>query len=236
MREFTNCTTIFPSGESPRGSEYAVTGPSIRLSSPLHQTSALLAFLGLVAGTGRTFGPSAVYDIQRTSNVSYHVSLPSSVRGVFLGIREKLVATRHYFGLSVTDLARVLRVGRPTVYSWIREQSLPSRIHVKRIEALANLAEEWRIMLPHSVKSQLQARVSGRKSLLDYLSEEQLDEQAIRHTLTILKGRLEQQQETRSWRDRSPAEYAKSRGFPEVPRRLFKRNLGPIVGSNRHVS
>ena len=217
MREFTNCTTIFPSGESPRGSEYAVTGPSIRLSSPLHQTSALLAFLGLVAGTGSTFGPSAVYDIQRTSNVSYHVSLPSSVRGVFLGIREKLVATRHYFGLSVTDLARVLRVGRPTVYSWIREQSLPSRIH-------------------HSVKSQLQARVSGRKSLLDYLSEEQLDEQAIRHTLTILKGRLEQQQETRSWRDRSPAEYAKSRGFPEVPRRLFKRNLGPIVGSNRHVS
>jgi hypothetical protein len=47
---------------------------------------------------------------------------------------------------------------------------------------------------------------------------------------------LEQQQQVRAIRDQSPAEYAKSRGFAEVPRRLFKRNLDRVIGSGRDVS
>ncbi len=234
MPEYANRTTISPSSQTSMSIGPESTTATGRLPGPAHQASAFLAFLGLVAGTGSTFGPNAIPDVRSTS-ISYHISLPSPDRSVFLSVRERLVAIRHYFGLSVSDLARILRVGRPTVYSWMREQSLPNRKHVERVESLASLAEAWRLASRHPIGPQLRSRVKGSKSLLEHMSEEELDEQAMRRTFTTIKARLEQQQ-VRAIRDQSPAEYAKSRGFAEVPRRLFKRNLARVIGSSRDVS
>jgi len=236
MPEYADRTTIFASNQTSMSIGPESTTATGRFPGPAHQASAFLAFLGLVAGTGSTFGPNAVPDVRSTSNVSYHISLPSPDRSVFLSVRERLVAIRHYFGLSVSDLARILRVGRPTVYSWMREQSLPNRKHVERVERLASLAEAWRLASRHPIGPQLRSRVKGSKSLLEHMSEEELDEQAMRRTFTTIKSRLEQQQQVRAIRDQSPAEYAKSRGFAEVPRRLFKRNLDRVIGSGRDVS
>ncbi len=235
MREYELHTTIFPSNVP--GINVGAEGTKAlgRLPTPLHQASAVLAFLGLVAGTGSTFGPNAVHGGQST-NVSYRISLPSPGQRALLSVRDRLVAIRHYFGLSISDLARILRVGRPTVYAWMRERSLPSSGHVDRIERLATLAEAWRLASRHPIGSQLRSRGKGGKSLLEYLSDEQLDEQAVRRIFTSLKARLEQQQQVRAVRGQSPAEYAKSHGFAEVPRRVLKRNLGLLAGSRRVVS
>lgn len=47
------------------------------------------------------------------------------------------------FGLSVTDLASVLGVERPTIYSWLRDGSTPAPARLARVRRVLGLADIW---------------------------------------------------------------------------------------------
>lgn len=47
------------------------------------------------------------------------------------------------FGLSITDLASVLGVERPTVYSWLRDGSTPAAARLVRVRLVLGLADTW---------------------------------------------------------------------------------------------
>ncbi|MGP6206077.1 helix-turn-helix domain-containing protein [Microbacterium sp. F2] len=47
------------------------------------------------------------------------------------------------FGLSVTDLAAVLGVERPTIYSWLKDGSTPAPARLARVQQVLALADTW---------------------------------------------------------------------------------------------
>jgi hypothetical protein len=56
----------------------------------------------------------------------------------------KLVDTvRSAFKLSITELASVLRVQRPTVYSWLKDNPELRQENEERLRLMASLADEW---------------------------------------------------------------------------------------------
>lgn len=47
------------------------------------------------------------------------------------------------FGLSVTELAAVLGVERPTIYSWLKDGSTPAPARLARVKQVLALADTW---------------------------------------------------------------------------------------------
>jgi transcriptional regulator with XRE-family HTH domain len=73
---------------------------------------------------------------------------------------------RSSFGLSVTDLATVLGVERPTVYSWLKDQSTPAAARLERMDLVLRLADTWTASAGGGYAPDLTAAVSEGVSLL----------------------------------------------------------------------
>jgi DNA-binding transcriptional regulator YiaG len=73
---------------------------------------------------------------------------------------------RSSFGLSVTDLAAVLGVERPTVYSWLKDQSTPAAARLERMDLVLRLADTWTASAGGGYTPDLTAAVSDGVSLL----------------------------------------------------------------------
>ena len=78
----------------------------------------------------------------------------SRVRVVVAGVESSVVKPddpissmvnriRLAFGLSVTDLAAVLGVERPTIYSWLKDGSTPAPARLTRVRQVLTLADTW---------------------------------------------------------------------------------------------
>lgn len=67
------------------------------------------------------------------------------------------------FGLSVSDLAQVLHVERPTIYAWLDERWVPKEDNVRRVTQVYRHARYW---AKHNRKAlsdkQLSSKVSGQ--------------------------------------------------------------------------
>lgn len=93
------------------------------------------------------------------------------------GVREPsetLALIQSTFRLSITALAAVLRVERPTIYSWLRSTATPTVANSQRIERVAGLAEHWLSLSGGQPLKDLRVEVLSGKSLLDLLLEEHL--------------------------------------------------------------
>lgn len=98
------------------------------------------------------------------------VELPGPTRDP----REALELIQSALGLSVTALATVMRVERPTIYAWLRASSTPTAANTARIERIAELAEYWLSISGGEAVNDLRAGVLDGKTLLELLSEEHL--------------------------------------------------------------
>src|SRR6266851_2653713 len=79
---------------------------------------------GLLVGTGGTM-TMEMLDVKSPTGSAIVFRFPSTykrrqVQAPFLLPQEQLAGIRRYLSLSVSDLAKVLRVERPTVYSWLK--------------------------------------------------------------------------------------------------------------------
>ena len=97
-------------------------------------------------------------------------------------IAEKLSAIFAFFGLSKSDLARILHVSRPSFYAWLKGQSEPGSEDMRTIHKLYSLiepseTETWSPIFYGYIKRPLR---EFKKSLIEALSEPELDEEEIR--------------------------------------------------------
>ena len=88
-----------------------------------------------------------------------------------------------------SELARILRVSRPTVYDWLGGGQ-PNADNVTRIRTLLQLLWESRVtpanpLFPRFVRSAVEP---GGQRLLDVLAEETIDEAAVRSAVGRAKG------------------------------------------------
>ena len=128
-------------------------------------------------------------------------------------ISETLLRLRAHFSLNTSELARVLGVERPTIYSWGKENVALRKQHHARLLALDRLVRFWTRLSPRPLGTLKNAGV-GNRTLIDLLSDTSVSENTICEALRELAGRppLDEQQV----RQRSIAEIARDRGWPKV--------------------
>jgi DNA-binding XRE family transcriptional regulator len=96
-----------------------------------------------------------------------------------LDTHEKLAGIRRYLSMNVTDMAKALRVGRPTIYSWLRDEPNLRANHARRLEAVYKSARAWRKISSKPVGEFLNRSLTQGPTLLNLFSAKALDEAAI---------------------------------------------------------
>lgn len=141
-------------------------------------------------------------------------------------IAEKLDQIRNAFGLSMTALAKALQSSRASIYNWYETE--PHRDDaLKRIEALHDIARQWKEMNPyHYAPGKLmKQKLADGPSLLERLSEERLDNESIQRGLEGLLLLMEKQ---RKRMDRAKARSAKVSAEDESHEELMERLTGTV--------
>ena len=112
---------------------------------------------------------------------SHHIST--------LPVADQVRELQTALSVNKSELARILRVSRPTVYDWL-DDGQPNADNVSRIRTLLRLLWESRVrpanpLFPRFVRSALEP---GDRPLLDVLAEETIDEAAVWSAVGRAKG------------------------------------------------
>lgn len=94
----------------------------------------------------------------------------------------------HYFGLSVSDFAKIMHTKRFTVFAWLSGKKEPDMYKIQKLYSLVN-KENWFPIFHGYIE-----RPIGRfnKSLIEALSEPDLDEEEIKNMVDeIMKMSVE---------------------------------------------
>lgn len=155
-------------------------------------------------GTGGAATKRQVVAIWRTITAPFDVTAADvSVRSA----AEQLELIRHYLSLSISDLARIAGVKRPTIYAWL-QNAAPRRESMERLAMLERIAAHWQSIAdrPLGALARLAIGSTGETFviLLESASEEEL-----RNALDQLGARL---------RKRAPSIKAvlQSHGLPDA--------------------
>lgn len=183
---------------SPRGSITQQSHTGFRSVVPWNN-KVLAAILGMVIGTGGVANAAVVNTVVGTSSsADNHIRLTirtprhesSNVRQDALLPQEQIVGIQRYLSLNVTDLSSALRVGRPTIYAWMRGAQ-PQDAHLQRIQQLYRIARSWRAMSSSPIGAYLAVRLGGSGgSLMTQLADETLDEGAINGSFVKITAAL----------------------------------------------
>jgi hypothetical protein len=158
----------------------------------------LAAILGMVIGTGGVANAAVVSAVIRTSSgAENHIRLTIRTPGYesengrqeALLPQEQIAGIQRYLSLNVSDLSSALRVGRPTVYAWMRGVQ-PQDAHLQRIEQVYRIARSWRAMSSSPVGAYLAVGLGCGGSLLTQLADENLDEGAINGSFAEIRAAL----------------------------------------------
>jgi DNA-binding XRE family transcriptional regulator len=105
---------------------------------------------------------------------------------------EKLAGIRRYLSMNVSDLAKALRVRRPTVYAWLKGNPQLRRNHAQRLEAMYKIAKKWRMISSKPVGAFLNPPETSGVSLLKLLSSRVLDHDEISASLLQIREAVAQ--------------------------------------------
>lgn len=124
---------------------------------------------------------------------------------------EEMVALiRSAFGFSIVDMAKILRVQRPTVYEWLSGNK-PQEQNFKRLTAVFDLAKQWNSLSPVPLAGRAKQVVIGGQTFVDLLSSEKIDFTLVTQ---VIEGLAKTSQEVYQEKQRgSLAERLKVKGF-----------------------
>ena len=134
--------------------------------------------LGLSVGTGGTMSSPALAATTLGAATNVNVGQVEYLIGKkrseddLVETSERLAFVQHQFSLNISDLAQVLRVSRPTVYSWMREEAEPHLDNINRARELFRFARLWRNMSVHPIGRLLRRPLNNGLSLFTLLSED----------------------------------------------------------------
>lgn len=156
-------------------------------------SKAALLGIGIVLGTGAVNPaiPAAI-----TSSVPAFVvsaqPLKASKSFEVLSPAEQIIAIRSLLGLNVLELASILRVQRPTVYSWQSGTATPHYDNSSRLRYIHELALRWSRMCSEPIGDWVRKPLdNGGRTLVMLLSTETIDEPMVVHAFASLKTKLE---------------------------------------------
>jgi len=144
------------------------------------------------------------------------------------GSTEGLPVLQHHLSLNLSDLATVLRVSRPTIYTWLRDESSPQVHNVSRMRQLFRIARVWSSVFSKPLGSHLKTPVVDGQSVFDLLSQDRIDQELVNKALVTCSLMLEQ--EAGRPRLRSAAEIAKQYGLPSQSKYSQEESVAQETG------
>jgi AcrR family transcriptional regulator len=166
------------------------TGASGTSSSLIN--NAFLATIFLV-GTGGFANPKPVAVVPTGSLLYVRAAsepAASAESDRLLDAQEKLAGIRRYLSMTVTELAQAMRVGRPTIYSWLGDEAVIRARHAKRLEYMYRLSREWRTVSSRPVGRFLSVPLEEGGTLLALLSAKTIDEPAVKRCFSQIAEAL----------------------------------------------
>ena len=133
------------------------------------------------------------------------------------------------FGRSATILAAMLRVSRPMIYHY-RKGMEPTAENRRRLLALAEFTSDWIPQIDRSFEVDLKTEQPEGRSLLDYLSEPELDFGALRR---VINRSLEDRRRDRALRRQLADELARKETIEErqdIVRERHRAGMPVYVG------
>jgi len=109
-------------------------------------------------------------------------ALPIADRALWNTVTQMLGTLEKTFSPSASDIALMLNVSRPMIYHY-REGMEPSLENKRRLQTLADLADEFSGFVSKPIKTLLKVRQPEGRTLLEFLCDEHLDVNALRHVL-----------------------------------------------------
>lgn len=89
---------------------------------------------------------------------------------------------RKAFRLSITELASVMRVKRPTIYSWLKDNPELRPENEERLRLMASLADEWVMLVPRMQGPDSHGAAPSR-DFVAHLSSDVFDADGVRMAL-----------------------------------------------------
>jgi len=129
------------------------------------------------------FSSSMFYSSSGTKEVTRSIvdeepSVPSQVRMIL-----------DSFGLSKSDLAKILGITRPALYAWLDGKSEPNIVNIKRLHAIYDIIKSW----PDAQKQPLfhayiERPIGGNShSLIELLSAPSIDAEEVRSIIRTIQ-------------------------------------------------
>jgi aryl carrier-like protein len=140
-----------------------------------------------------------------------------------------LAKVKSVFALSVSDLAKVLEVERPTIYAWMAARATPHTFNLERLKGLFNLAkqsEQFLASLPNKQIKQLQIQDT---SIIELLSQPVIAKDLFVAGLESIKMSIDQDVNKQKSKV-SLKEMAKKYGIPLPSKETSKDTFDLITG------
>lgn len=183
-------------------SEYQSVTVSIAESNK--RLTEILKFINQQVGTGGSLLAIMVSSMQTTGGALYGLNLPLPTKNTVANYEPELYSLgtilstiRSSLSLNMTEMAKIFKVERPTVYAWIGGSSEPHPSNKNRLNRIFSIAKYWENLSSLPAGSLVRQPNSNGKSIIDLLSEEIIDEKQILSYLQFLaenQGNLQKPQ------------------------------------------
>ncbi|HET7395678.1 MAG TPA: helix-turn-helix transcriptional regulator [Gammaproteobacteria bacterium] len=182
----------------------------------------------LVVGSG-----GAITSIERAGStgsrsiLQYPILARRPERRKILRARDQLLAIKNSLGITLSDMAGILLVGRPAIYEWLNGTE-PRRSNQARISQFYNLSLYWDELTKYKLGGQIHILFEDGHALFEKLSSENLDIDGIRSDLKVLAHKVNLSKKAKQ--DRSIARKMKEAGFQPMPKEIAaatKRHISP---------
>ncbi|MUG94559.1 hypothetical protein F7734_20130 [Scytonema sp. UIC 10036] len=104
----------------------------------------------------------------------------------------EISSIRSSLSLTVTEMAKILRVERQTIYAWIGGSFEPHPSNQSRLNKIHSIAKYWDTLSSLPVGNFVRQSYNNGKSLFDLLSDDVLDEKEIHNHLQLLSEDISQ--------------------------------------------
>ena len=152
----------------PSGCDYAMRYWDGFTPVPSYEDAAVPTIL---CGSGSDSVLTKLIDVEETEQDA-NVVAPISHNETIASIRSAL-------SLQIKELAEILRVQRPTIYSWINDEVEPSAGNRERMQQVYRVASQWTRRCNLPAERLVRAAGTDGHSVLDLLKADEIDEQDI---------------------------------------------------------
>lgn len=105
---------------------------------------------------------------------------------------EMVTEIQSRLSLTVTDLSLVMRVRRPTIYSWVRGETSPRKQALKRLSVVHRIAKDWKKLESTALGRRLRQVFEDGESVLSILRRKDASPEEMSPRLRLLAGTASQ--------------------------------------------